>query len=393
MRVYMINSVCGIGSTGRICTDIADVLTEMGHEVTIAYGRGKVPDKYAKYAYKIGNELGVGAHGVATRIFDNHGLMSASATRKLVKNIEQFGPDVIILHNIHGYYVNYEILFKYLKTCGKRILWTLHDCWSFTGHCAQFGLLKCEKWKTGCKGCPAQKRYPASLIFSRSGKNFLQKKEAFLGVSNLKIITPSKWLAELVRQSFLKEYDVEVIPNGIALDKFKYTQNNFKEEYGIENCKVILGVASFWDVSKGIDDFIKLSSIIDTDTRIVIVGATPEMIKNFPDNIIGIEKTHSVEQLVEIYSAADYFFNPTKEDTYPTVNLEACACGTPVIAYKSDGSPEGVFKGAVVDQGDYVKAYELMQDGAAYNRDTSSYATQIDRKTMVARYVNSILGE
>ena len=175
----MINSVCGIRSTGRICTDIASELEAQGHQVKIAYGRENVPEQFQRYAVRIGNDLDMRLHGVKARLLDASGFGSKSATKRFIKWVKDYDPDVIHLHNIHGYYINIEILFNYLKNSGKPVVWTLHDCWAFTGHCAYFDFAGCEKWKTGCYGCPLKKSYPSSILIDRSKKNYIQKKRLF----------------------------------------------------------------------------------------------------------------------------------------------------------------------------------------------------------------------
>ncbi|MGN1062361.1 MAG: glycosyltransferase [Candidatus Scatosoma sp.] len=339
MKVLLINSVCGVGSTGRICTDIADQLSQEGNEVKIAYGRGIVPEKYKKYAVKIGTEMGVYVNGLKARLFDNEGFNAKRATNKFIAWVKKYNPDVIHLHNLHGYYLNVEILFSYLKTCGKKIVWTLHDCWAFTGHCSHFTIAKCEQWKEHCFSCPQRNSYPKTFT-DRSKRNYDRKRVLFTGVPDLTIVTPSKWLAGLVKESFLKKYPIEVINNGIDLNVFKPTPSDFKERYVLQNKKIILGVASVWDMRKGFDDFLKLAKILDDTYRIVLVGVNKKQLKQLPKNVIGIERTNNVSELAEIYTTADVFFNPTYEDNYPTVNLEAQACGTPVITYNTGGSPE-----------------------------------------------------
>lgn len=350
MKVLMINSVCGIRSTGRICTDIADELTKQGHQVKIAYGRETVPEKYQKYAVRIGSDLSVKMDALTTRIFDNAGFNSKVATKKFLDWVREYDPDVIHLHNIHGYYINLPMLFEYLSKANKKVIWTLHDCWTFTGHCAYFTYAKCDRWKKGCHDCPSKKEYPASLKRDRSELNWKQKRKMFTSVKDMTIVTPSKWLAGLVKQSYLKKYPVVVINNGIDTSIFKPTQSDFREKHGLEGKKIILGVASVWDRRKGLEDFIKLSKMIDDHYEIVLVGLSEEQIKQMPKNIICISRTNSQQELAEIYTAADVLFNPTYEDNYPTVNLEAQACGTPVVTYDTGGSPESVPQKNVIER-------------------------------------------
>lgn len=350
MKVLQINSVCGIRSTGRICTDLAEILEQNGHECKIAYGRETVPEKYQKYAIRIGNDMSVKRDALLTRIFDNAGLNSVKETRRFIEWVKEYDPDIIHLHNLHGYYINIEVLFEYLKDSGKPVIWTLHDCWAFTGHCPHFDLIGCEKWKNECHNCPLTKKYPKSLVFDRSQKNYKLKKELFASVENLTIVTPSKWLANLVGQSYLKDKCIEVIHNGIDTDVFKPTPSDFREKHNLSDKKIILGVASAWGKNKGLDDFIKLSEMLDKNYQVVLVGLTEKQKKELPSQILCITKTNNTKELAEIYTAADIFVNPTYQDNYPTVNLEAQACGTPVITYRTGGSVESVVEDCIVDQ-------------------------------------------
>ena len=352
MKVLQINSVCGIRSTGRICTDIADVLTANGHECKIVYGRETVPEKYKKYAVRIGSNTDVKLHALESRLFDNSGFGSKKATNDFIKWVKEYDPDVIHLHNIHGYYINIEILFNYLKSCNKRIIWTLHDCWPFTGHCSYFTIVKCEQWKAHCSYCVQKHCYPSSILADHCKSNFERKRALFSGIKDMTLITPSKWLADLVSESFLKKYPVKVIHNGIDLSVFKPTESDLRKKYGLTDKKVILGVASVWDERKGLDDFIKLLDLLDRQYQIVLIGLSDRQLKKMPDNVIGIKRTDSVTELAQWYTTADVFLNLTYEDNYPTVNLEAQACGTPCITYRTGGSVESVPEENIVDAGD-----------------------------------------
>lgn len=340
MKVLQINSVCGKGSTGRIVLDIHNALIEQGHKSLVAYGRE--PAIGCENAMRIGTKKDIYAHGLYTRIFDKHGLGSQKATRQFIKNIEAESPDIIHLHNIHGYYLNYEILFRFLKNFGKPVIWTFHDCWPFTGHCAYFTYAGCERWQTFCHDCPQKRSYPGSLVFDNSRRNFERKREAFTGVKDLTIVTPSEWLAGLVKQSFLSEYETVVIPNGIDTTAFRPVPSDFKSRHAIENKFMILGVANVWDQRKGLKYFLELADILENDEIIVLVGLTKKQVESLPANIIGITRTNNIQELVEIYSAADVFVNPTLEDNYPTVNLEAQACGTYVVTFDSGGTKETI---------------------------------------------------
>lgn len=352
MRILMINSVCGIRSTGRICTNLASALEEKGHEVKIGYGRETVPESNQKYAVRIGSDFGVKCHALQSRIFDNTGAGSRKATKQFLQWAETFDPEILHLHNIHGYYINIRLLFEWIKTRpSMKVIWTLHDCWAFTGHCAHFAFVGCDKWKTGCSRCPQKTVYPASIVFDNSKNNWKIKKQLFTGIRNMTIVTPSNWLAELVKQSFLKSYSVQVIHNGIDLNVFRPTPSHFRERFGLTDKKIILGVASSWDKRKGLEDFIKLSESLNNTYKIILIGLSKKQLEELPETILGIERTNNVQELAEIYTAADIFFNPTYEDNYPTVNLEAQACGTPVITYNTGGSVESVPEDNVINVG------------------------------------------
>lgn len=372
MKVLQINSTCGFGSTGRIAVDILNTVIENDGEGLICYGRGEAPSGVP--SYKIGSEMLVRVHGVLSRVTDRQGFYSTNATKTLVQKIEEYDPDIIHLHNIHGYYLDIRVLFDYLKKCGKPIVWTLHDCWAFTGHCAHFTAVGCEKWKTGCNSCPSKKEYPQSLVLDNSEKNYNEKKELFTGLQNVTLVTPSKWLSDLVKESFLKEYTVKVINNGVNTDIFKPTESDFRKRYGIENKKIFLGVASVWQENKGLGDFIKLSKELPEDCKIVLVGLTETQMSMLPKEIIGLKRTENAKQLAEIYTAADVFLNPTYEDTYPTTNLEAISCGTPAVTYNTGGSPESLQdgRGITVKVGDTKALYEAAQTLVGVKTDNPS---------------------
>lgn len=342
MKVLQINSVCGIGSTGRITSDIHTILVEQGHESIIAYGRDFLGK--CNRVIKIGKKYDIYAHVALTRVYDKHGFGSKKATLEFIKEVKKIDPDIIHLHNIHGYYINVETLFEFLKKINKPIVWTLHDCWAFTGHCTYFDYVECDKWKTQCVDCPQKGSYPTSFLLDNSEENFKMKKSIFNGVKNLTIVTPSKWLAALLSESFLSEYPIVVINNGIDLNIFKPSSSNFRQKYNLQNKFIILGVASVWDKRKGLKYFLELSNRIKSNEIIVLVGLTDKQRKQLPNNVIGLTRTTNTEELAEIYSAADLFLNPTLEDNFPTTNLEALACGTPVITFATGGSPEIINK-------------------------------------------------
>lgn len=387
MKIFQINTVCGIGSTGRIAVDISHVLEKAGHESCIAYGRGGAPKDVE--SYRIDSAWEVYAHAFFSRLTDRQGLYSTAATKRLIQKIKEYNPDIIHLHNIHGYYLNYDVLFRFLSAYNKPVVWTLHDCWPFTGHCAYFDFVHCDKWKEGCYHCPQKSSYPASCFLDRSRKNYDLKKALFTKVEKLCIVTPSHWLAGLVKESFLGKYPVKVIHNGIDLHIFKPTSSNFRRENGLEGYKIILGVASPWTPRKGLSDFIKLSKMMDDHTRIVLVGLSDRQIKKLPPHIIGIKRTNNPQELAGLYTTADVFFNPTYEDNYPTTNLESLACGTPVVTYNTGGSPESVGEnGAVVDKGDIEASWDSINNFSKSRKIDNNSFYKFDKFKHFIRYLN-----
>lgn len=383
MKVLMINSVCGIRSTGRICTDLAIALEEQGHEVKIAYGRESVPEKFQKYAVRIGSDWDVKLHGVKARLFDASGFGSKQATKRFIKWVKEFDPDVIHLHNIHGYYINIEILFNYLKVCGKRIIWTLHDCWAFTGHCAYFDYVGCDRWKTQCKSCVQKSEYPSCSGVSRAKRNYITKKEIFTNIPDMTLVTPSDWLAGLVKQSFLKDYQVVTIHNGVDISVFRPTESDIASRYGLEGKKIVLGVAAVWDRRKGLDYIVQLADMLDDPYVVVVIGVTEAQKQKLPKNVLGLLRTNSVQELVEWYSAATVYVNPTLEDNYPTTNIESIACGTPVISFDTGGSGESaIIYGKIVDK-QFDKIYTAVKKNQFVKK-----CSDISNERAVVRYIN-----
>ena len=353
MKVLQVNSVCGIRSTGRICTDIAELLEQQGHTCKIAYGRETVPEKYQKYAVKIGTDLGVRGHALKSRFFDCAGFSSARATRKLIKQIKEYNPDIIHLHNLHGYYIHVGILFRFLREYNKPVIWSFYDCWPFTGHCAHFDYNGCEQWKTGCEKCAYKQEYPKSL-FSKAQRNYQKKKELFIGLSNLQLIVPSRWMQTIVMQSYMKDYSIRVLPNGIDLDVFVSVVGDFREKYGLTDKFIVLGVSSFWNEMKGVEFFNRLAKDLDKEQcQVVLVGKAEEGV--LCDEILHIPATNNIQELCELYTAADVFVNPTLQETQGLTTVESFACGTPAIVFNAGGAAECVDDscGLIVERGEY----------------------------------------
>ncbi len=338
MKIVQINTF-PYKATGAIMMGIHQLLLGEGEESYVVWGRGRDSKDACEIAIK--DELGVKIHGLYTRLTDRTGFASQRATRKLIAQLESIKPDIIHLHNIHGYYLNIEMLFEFIKANHIKVVWTLHDCWPITGHCAYFDMVECEKWKTGCSHCPQKDTYPASKVMDSSEWNWRKKKELFTGLDAV-VVTPSNWLANIVEQSFLGEYPIKVIPNGIDTEIYKPSYNQkVRDRLAPQEKPLVLGVASEWTERKGLADFISLAKD-NKDIQFVVVGVTQERQRALPEELIGICRTSNVEELVELYSVADVFFNPTYEDNFPSTNLEALACGTPVVTYDTGGSPEAI---------------------------------------------------
>ena len=337
MRIVQINAV-PYGSTGRIMFQLADRVESDGGQALCTAGftwQGCAREDFVP----TGGLLSKTAHMYMARLTGRIGCFSVLPTRKLLKKMEQFQPDVIHLHNLHGWFVNLPMLFSWLKKHDIPVVWTLHDCWAMTGHCPHFAMAKCGKWKTGCGGCTQYRDYPRSLA-DHSAVMWKKKKKWFTGVKDLTIVTPSGWLADLVGESFLKDYPVQVIHNGIDLSVFRPADSGFRKDHHCEDKYILLGVAFDWGVRKGLDVFKALAGRLDDRFQIVLVGTNDNIDRELPENIISIHRTRDQKELAQIYSAADLFVNPTREDTLPTVNLESLACGTPVLTFRTGGSPE-----------------------------------------------------
>jgi len=353
MKILQINTILNSGSTGRIAEEIGNTILINGEDSYVAYSRSGLPSK--SISVQIGDKQDFFMHVLHTRLFDNHGFSSKKSTNRFIEEIEVIDPDVIHLHNIHGYYLHIGLLVDFLKKKRIPIVWTFHDCWPFTGHCTYFDSVNCEKWRTGCFACPKTKKYPQSWFIDNSKNNYNAKKKLFQGFEKLQIVTPSQWLKKVVEDSFLKEYPISVINNGVDLDVFnpeiKVTSSQIS---ALKNKKIILGVASIWDQRKGLQDFIQISGKLDLSFQIVLIGLSAKQIKSLPKNIIGISRTENTNELAAWYEAASVFLNPTYQDNFPTTNVEALACGTPLITYKTGGSPEAidVNTGMVVEKGD-----------------------------------------
>lgn len=359
--LVLINSAKNYGSTGRITEQIAYKALEYGWLTFIAHG----------YRYNRGGEIngfpvtgkyGEYAHLIKSYVTDGQGLGSEKETTHLIQWLSIINPDIIHLHNIHGYFINYKILFEFLIAKRIPIVWTLHDCWPFTGHCTYFDRIGCEKWKEQCNHCPQKNTYPKSMM-DRSFRNYLLKKSLFTRVPNMTLVPVSDWLHGLVQKSFLSKYPIRTIHNGIDLGRFRPYETDFRKKSSLEGKFVILGVADGYGQRKGLPDFNTISDQVGENTVVVMVGLSESDRKRVSPKILGMGRTSSQEELIGIYSAADVYINPTYEDNFPTTNIEALACGTPVITYNTGGSPEAIDEGTgiVVEKGDITGLIQAIE--------------------------------
>lgn len=392
-KLLQINITSNWGSTGKIAEAINLRAQRKGWECSTAYGRWANPSKFP--TYKVGNKLDMYVHYFENRIFDREGLSSRRATKALIRHIEQLKPDVISLHNIHDHYLNYESLFRYLNETDIKVVWTFHDCWAFTGHCFHFVTKDCMRWKTGCHDCSLHHLYP-NTVLDRSVKNYALKKELFSANKNLAIVACSDWLGDFVKESFLKDKRIEVIHNGVDLQMFRPQDGKESREGKESERRVfkIIAVSSVWYPNKGELDIYKLRTILPEDEyEITMVGLSAEQAKNLPEGIRGIQRTQNVQELAQLYSEADVLINPTYEDNFPTVNIEALACGTPVITYRTGGSPEAVDDktGMVIEQGNVMalaNAVMQMKDTPLSSADCRKRAEEhFDKDKCFEKYI------
>lgn len=383
MKVVEINSF-GNFSTGNIACDIAEEVQRRGDECLVLYARGNI--RKTVKSKRISSKLDVLGHTFLARIFDSAGLHSKYQTRKVLKFLDQYKPDVVHLHNLHGYYINYPMIFNYLYEHKEiKVVWTLHDCWPFTGHCCYFSRSKCGRWRNGCFNCPSKKDYPSSYFFDRSKKNYNKKKDIFTKIETdrMIIITPSNWLKEIAQASYLRKYRINTVHNGVDINKFaKKNESNQKSK-----SKIILGVASVWDERKGLNTFIELSKVLEENYKIVIIGKIFDNVK-LPSNVMHISRTENTEELVKWYSSCDVFLNPTLDENYPTVNVEAQCCSAKVLCFDSGGSSETNIGNLYLIDGKENKPYKIFQaikmvEGKKIEKIDFSKA---DRKRMSEEY-------
>ncbi len=339
MKVLQINTVVNAGSTGRIAESLGVKVLEAGGESHIAYGRNPRPSR--SHTFRMGSQGSIWWHGIQTRLLDRHGEGSRVATRELVRYMEELCPDVIHLHNLHGYYLNLEILFDFLAHNVYPVVWTLHDCWAFTGHCCHFSACGCERWKRQCYACPQSVRYPTSYFWDRSRTNYRLKREWFTSVESMVLVPVSRWLGGLVGESFLSGYPVHMIYNGVDCTVFRPRDvQGIRRKYGLQRRFVVLGVANTWEEWKGLQTFKVLRSRLGSEFDILLVGLSPNQIQRLPEGIIGISRTEQVQELATLYSLADVYVNASVEETFGMTTAESLACGTPAVVWDVTACPE-----------------------------------------------------
>lgn len=399
--LFQINT-CITQSTGRIAQQIGEKAIAEGWESYIAFPARLPMVESKSQLLHIGSKMDQYIHALMTRVFDCCGFLSHRATKRLIMQIEEIKPDVIQLHNIHGYYINVPTLFDYLKKSGIPVVWSLHDCWAFTGHCVHYTCVNCLKWKTGCYDCPRKNTYPNSYVLDRSKQNYWAKKKAYANMPNLSIVPVSYWLGDVTSQSILGSYPIRVIQNGIDVSVFRPRTEAFekvRKKYGLKDKYVILGVATGWSEEVGLSTFFRLRQKLSSDFAIVMVGCTPDILKQLPEGIVGISRTNNVDELAEIYSAADILFNGSYQETFGLVTAEALSCGTPVIVYNSTACPEIVTPetGYVVEAKDEMQVLKYILEDSLLSAEVKvkrsakcrEYAVEhFDREKKYQEYLN-----
>ncbi|MBN1777463.1 MAG: glycosyltransferase [Clostridiales bacterium] len=393
MNVLQVNTVYPNGSTGRIVAEIAAyTAAQPDTRALAAFGIGESSRENGVDALRFGSPAGRKFHGAIRKLLDAEGYGSLIATGQLIKFCRENQVDVVHLHNLHGCYINLKRWFRYLEQAGIPVVWTLHDCWPMTGHCAYFNYAGCERWKTQCIRCPEKHSYPECVGFDGSRRNYRLKKRLFSSLPNLTIVTPCRWLADIVRESYLHNAQTRVIYNGVDTERFQPVASHLRKHYGLERKRVLLSVASDWDRRKGLDSLIGLSELLNEPYRIVIIGLTREQLSALPKNVLGLERTASQQELAAWYTAADCFVNPTLDDTMPLVNLEALACGTPIVVYDTGGCREAVDEscGTVVAKGDIqelaVAVKQICESDANYADACLQRAMRFSKQNMARAY-------
>ncbi len=393
MRVFQLNTFCGVKSTGRIAAEIAKLVKADGGECRIGYGVPGISPDSQPFAFHIGSKWERKVHAVIRKLLDAEGYGSWNATRKMIRELKTFSPDLIHLHNIHGCYLHLPTLFRYLRKADVPVVWTLHDCWPFTGHCAYFDYSGCMRWKERCHDCPQQASYPVCIGLDGSKRNHRMKQRFFQLPRSITFVAPCEWMTKHLSASYLGHYPTKVIVNGVNLDVFKPTASDLRQRFGLQNKKICLSVASEWDRRKGLRYLCKAAERMGESYAFVVIGLTDEQISELPSEMIGISHTANTQELAAWYTVADCMLNPTMEDNMPMVNLEALACGTPVVVFETGGCPEAIDEtcGIVVPKGDMDALCHALERITSIERFTAddciNRARMFDCRSTFQQYV------
>lgn len=392
--LLLINVALNTGSTGKIVEGIGGLALSQGWDVYAAHGARYVNQSSLK-SYQVTNNAGEILHYIESCLFDAQGRGSRKETKRFLKVIDEIKPDVVHIHNIHGCFLNYPILFQYLREKNIPVVWTLHDCWAMTGHCVHFMRTDCEQWKTQCVKCPQKHDFPSSYLLDRCKSNYTLKKQLFTAMEKLRITTVSSWLKGVVEQSYLRKFSVVVVPNGVDTSKFVYTEGDIRERYGIGDKKLVLAVASGFEERKGIYDFVKLSKMLPKEYQLLLVGTNDNDKKALSDNVIAVTRANGVKELAAFYSAADVLLSLSYEETFGLTIIEAMSCGTPAIVYDNTAQPELITPetGLVVANGDVEGAKKAIEEvcskgKAYYSTACREHALEYDEKKSYQKYLD-----
>lgn len=393
-KLLLINVALNWGSTGKIVEGIGTLAQTGGWEVFVAHG-ARYKNLSTTTSIQVSSKVGEWIHYVNSSLFDAQGLGSRCETKQFLKQVEEIKPDIVHIHNIHGCYINYPLLFTYLKEHNIPVVWTLHDCWAMTGHCVHFMRSNCMKWQAMCHHCPQKKTFPSSYLFDRSERNYKLKRDLFTSMPVMHITTVSSWLKGVAEVSYLKKYPVSVVPNGIKTDVFNYEPSDILERFGLQGKKLLLAVAIGLDERKGLYDYIKLANKLPDQYQLMLVGLTEEESKTLPENIIAEKRTNSTRELAAYYSAADALLSLSYEETFGLTIIEAMACGTPAIVYDNTAQPELVTleTGMIVPTGDIealVKAIEEVcsKPKESYSIACRNHSLEYDEKLSYQKYLD-----
>ncbi len=390
--ILQIDVALNVGSTGRIVHEIGDAILKEGWMSHAAFGRYSAPS--TSTAHKIGTNADHAAHLLLTRLFDLHGKGSLGATKRLRALLADLKPDVVHLHQVHGYYLHLRELMQLLEEYGKPVLWTFHDAWQLTGHCCYFDRFDCQKWQTSCGSCPMTRYYPQSWGIDNSASNHREKKSTIGALSNLTVVPVSYWLGDMVKQSYLSQKQMEVIQNGVDLEQFFIEKADQATPADVDKT-TYLGVAGVWADHKGLSDFVQMSELLRDDEQIVLIGLAEKQLNGLPANIKALPAQGSISALRHWYNRATVFLNPSKSESFGLVTAEALACGTPAVVYNTTACPELVDDktGRVAVKGDFTgmlyAARELAQlDSEAIQTECRKRAElHFDKQKQTGKYI------